>query len=186
MTRRGAWEPLLAVLSLLILGGAVTWYVLAELLPPKAPIPGYTGQPFHALAANMPKIANFEAFYTNADNPFVPWQERAKQAAKELQPKTVVLRPRQPAKIDPIPTPVVKYPPKAAGGGDAPLVYGFQVRKDQPSAAIVQIPGESKPRTMLPGDKVGRWTFVSIEAGNIANFTDQTGRTYAVVIGGKK
>ena len=186
MTRRGAWEPLVAVVALLILGGVVTWYMLEELLPPTAPVPGTSGPPFHALAANMPEIPRFEDFYSNNDNPFVPWRAREAEVKRLEQPKTVVIKPRPPAVFKPIEPPKLVLPPKKAGGGDAPKVFGFQVRKDLPSAAIVQLPGEARPRTMLPGDKVGRWTFVRIEAGNIAHFTDETGRAYAVVIGGVK
>ena len=36
MTRRGAWEPITAGVALLVLGGVVAWYALAELAPTAA------------------------------------------------------------------------------------------------------------------------------------------------------
>ena len=139
--RRGAWEPIAAMIGFLVLAAAVAWYVLEELDPPRAPVPGMTGAPFQALAANMPELGKFEDFYINNDNPFVPWRVREAEAKRLSEPKTIALKPKPPAQIKPIEPPKMNLPAKAAGGGDAPRVLGFQNRKDQPSLVVVQIPG---------------------------------------------
>lgn len=182
--RAGSWEPLLATVCLAVLAAAAYWYITAELLPPKAVVPKWAGAPFQPLSARLPEIAGWDDFYVNNDNPFVPWREREAEAQRLKDPKPVVIKARPPAVIKPVDPPKISYPTRPAGGGDAPRVLGFQDRHGEVAAAIVQMPGETRARMMKPGETVGRWTFVGIEAGNIANFTDGDGRPYAVVIGG--
>jgi hypothetical protein len=185
MSRRGAWEPVAAIVGLLVLAAVGVWWWFEVLEPPRAPVPGYKGQPFAALSAAMPEIAQFEGFYINDDNPFVPWREREAEARKLKEPKNVVVvqKPRPPAKIEITEPPKLILPAKAAGGGDAPKVLGFHRTHEGTVKVIAQLPGETKPHTMAPGEKAGRWQFVEIEAGNIAVFKDETERVYRLVIG---
>lgn len=183
--RTGSWEPLLAGGCLLVAAAAVAWYLTAELLPPKPVVPKWSGAPFQALSARLPEIAAWDAFYVNDDNPFVPWREREVEAQRLKEPKPVAIKPRPPAVIKPVEPPKRTLPARAAGGGDAPRVLGFQGRGDA-AAAIVRLAGETSSRVMRPGETAGRWTFVGIEAGNIAHFKDADGRGYAIVIGGGK
>jgi hypothetical protein len=134
--------------------------------------------------AHAAEIAGWEAFYVNDDNPFVPWREREVEAKRLKDPPKVVIKPLPPAVIKPIDPPKLSLPARPAGGGDAPRVLGFQTRGGAAVSAVVQMPGETRAQMMKPGESIGRWTFVGIEAGNIANFTDGDGRKYAIVIGG--
>jgi hypothetical protein len=185
MSRRGAWEPVAAIVGLLVLAAVGVWWWFEVLEPPRAPVPGYKGQPFAALSAAMPEIAQFEGFYINDDNPFVPWREREAEKKRMQQPAAVVVKARPPAKIEPITPPVLKLPPKSGGGGDAPKVVGFTRRPDGSVDVLVNLPGENRPRLMKPGEKAGRWTFAAIEDGNVVLFADETGRQYRLVIGGR-
>lgn len=184
--RRGGfpWPILGAVLAALVLAAVAAWYLFSELVPPRAVVPGWAGAPFQPLSARLPEIAGWESFYVNDDNPFLPWREREVEAKRLKDPPRVVVKAAPPAVIKPIDPPKLTLPARPAGGGDAPRVLGFQGPSGKAAAAIVQMPGESQARLMKPGETLGRWTFVGIEAGNVANFKDGDGRPYAVVIGG--
>lgn len=183
--RGGVWEPVAALLAGTVLAGVGAWWWLTVLEPPRAPVPGHRGAAFQPLSATMPPIGQFTAFYINDDNPFVPWREREAEKKRMQQPAAVVVKARPPAKIEPITPPVLKLPPKSGGGGDAPKVVGFTRRPDGSVDVLVNLPGENRPRLMKPGEKAGRWTFTAIEDGNIVLFTDETGRQYRLVIGGR-
>lgn len=183
--RRGAWEPVAALFAGMILVGVAAWWWLTVLEPPRAPTPGYQGGTFQPLSAAMPPIGGFDGFYVNDDNPFVPWREREAEKKRMQAPQTVVVKARPPAKIEAITPPVLKLPPKSGGGGDAPKVVGFTKRADGVSDVLFTLPGETRPRLMKPGERVGRWTFTAIEDGNVALFSDEVGRQYRLVIGGR-
>jgi hypothetical protein len=182
MTRL-AWEPFAAVAGGLALTAVSAWWLLGELAPPRAPIPGHQGEAFVALSAQMPQIRGFEDFNVNPDNPFVPWRQREVEKRALTRPTTVVVKPRPPAKIEVTQPPKLELPKARSGGGDAPRVIGFQRADDRPVAVLVNLPGETRPRSMLPGEKAGRWTFAGIEDGGIALFRDETGREYRLVVG---
>lgn len=187
MSRRGqgrAWQPLAALVAIILLAGVAAWYATASADPPRAVVPGWSGPDFEALSATVPEIAGWDAFYVNDDNPFVPWREREVEAKRLKDPPKVVIKPLPPAVIKPIDPPKMSLPARPPGGGDAPRVLGFQTKGGAAVSAVVQMPGEVRAQMMKPGETVGRWTFVGIEAGNIANFTDSDGRKYAIVIGG--
>ncbi len=183
--RGGLWAPVSAVLAILVLVAVCAWWWLTVLEPPRAPVPGYRGAPFEPLSAAMPPIGDFDVFYINDDNPFVPWREREAEKKRLQQPQTVVVKARPPAKIEPIKTPELKLPQPRTGGGDAPRVVGFTRRPDGTVDVLFTLPGETHPRLVQPGERVGRWTFNTIEDGNVALFTDETGRKYRLVIGGR-
>lgn len=185
--RRGAWEPVSAVVAIALLGGVGAWWWLTVLEPPRAPVPGYRGAPFILLSAEMPKIRDFPEFNVNNDNPFVPWREREVEKRRLQQPTaTVIVKPRPPPVIEVTTAPILKLPKIQPGGGDAPRVAGFSRKSDGVSAALVDLPGEAGPRLMQPGEQAGRWTFIGVEDGNVALFRDETGREYRLVIGGSR
>lgn len=179
------WEPFAALGAGCLLTGVAVWWGLTVLEPPRAPVPGHRGADFQPLSATMPPIGQFTAFYVNDDNPFVPWREREAEKKRLQQPPTVVIKPRPPAKIEPITPPALKLPPKSGGGGDAPKVVGFTRRPDGSVEVLANLPGENRPRLMKPGEKAGRWTFAAVEDGNVVLFADETGRQYRLVIGGR-
>lgn len=183
MSRGLAWQPAIALAAMLLLGGAIAWTVLAELPEVPSPIPGHTGKPFEPLSAAMPEIARFEAFSVNNDNPFVPWRERALEAKRLSEPKTVVLKPRPPPVIKPVEKPKLVLPTKTAPKASSPVVQGITRRSDGTTAVVVAIPGEGRSRVMKPGETASGWTLVSVESSSIAVFTDASGRTYRLVVG---
>jgi hypothetical protein len=183
--RGGILEPAAALVAGAVLLGVCAWWWLTVLEPPRAPMPGHRGAEFQPLSATMPPIGQFTTFYVNDDNPFVPWREREAEKKRMAQPAAVVVQPRPPAKLETITPPVLKLPPKAKGGGDAPKVVGFTSLPDGSVEALVNLPGESRPKRMKPGEQVGRWTFLAIEGGNVALFADESGRQYRQVIGGR-
>lgn len=186
MSARPAWEPLSAALGLLLLGGTVAWYILDVQTPPRAPVPGHRGAPFAALSAEMPQIAEFKQFYVNDDNPFVPWREREIETRRMQQPQTVVIKARPQVIIKPVPQPKLDYPKAAPGGGDLPKVVGFMHGSEGGEPAVLaNLPGDPRTRRLKAGETVGRWTFVAIDAGNVAVFRDAAGREYRLVIGGR-
>jgi hypothetical protein len=183
--KRIAWEPVAAGFCALGLGAALTWYWLIEFESPRAPVPGHSGSEFQALSAAMPPIGPFTDFYVNDDNPFVPYKERQAEKIRLRAPPATVIKARPEVTVKPITPPVLKLPPKAKGGGDAPKVVGFTSLPDGSVEALVNLPGESRPKRMKPGEQVGRWTFLAIEGGNVALFADESGRQYRQVIGGR-
>ncbi len=183
--RRGVWEPVAALIAFLALVGVAAWWWLTVLETPRAIIPGHQGVAFQPLSAAMPPIGAFDGFYINDDNPFVPWREREAEKKRLQQPATVVVKARPPAKIETITPPELKLPPSKSGGGDAPKVVGFTRRPDGTVDVLFNLPGETRPRLMKPGERVGRWTFTAIADGNVALFSDETGRAYRLVIGAK-
>jgi hypothetical protein len=183
--RRGVWEPVAAVAACLALAGVAAWWWLTMLEPPRAPVPGHQGAAFQPLSAAMPPIGAFDGFYVNDDNPFVSWREREVEKKRMQQPPTVVVKAKPPAKIEAITPPELKLPRKSGGGGDAPKVVGFTRRPDGTVDVLFNLPGETRPRLMKPGEQVGRWTFSAIEDGNVALFADEAGRKYRLVIGAR-
>jgi len=184
--RKGVWEPIVAVVALLALVGVGTWWYLTVLEPPRAPVPGYKGAPFMPLSASMPPIGDFKTFYVNNDNPFVSWREREIEKKRLQQPTGVVIRPpRTETIIRTVEAPKLVMPPAKSGGGDAPKVVGFNRKADGAVVVLVNLPGESRAHLMKPGEQAGRWTLTAVEDGNVAIFTDETGRVYRLVIGSR-
>lgn len=185
--RRGVWEPVAALTGALVLGGVGAWWWLTVLEPPRAPVPGHRGAPFEPISAVMPQIREFKEFNVNNDNPFVSWRERLAEKERIEQPTRVVVKPpRPPPKIEVTQPPVLNLPKVKQGGGDAPKVGGFSRKPDGVFMVQVSLPGEGRSRLMSPGEKAGRWTFITVEDGNIALFKDETGREFRLVIGGAR
>lgn len=185
MSRGGFWEPIAALLGALVLAVVTAWWWLAVLEPPRAPVPGHRGAAFEPISAAMPQIREYREFNVNNDNPFVPWREREVERKRLQQPSgpTVVQPPRPPPKIEVTKPPELVLPRARQGGGDAPRVGGFTRRPDGGYTVQVTLPGETRALLMSPGEKAGRWTFVTVEDGNVALFKDEGGREFRLVIG---
>jgi hypothetical protein len=127
-------------------------------------------------------MAAWDAIDVNGDNPFVPWRDRA--IKPETDPSGAKPPGPEPAKGPPPgPPPTRRLPIQTPGGGDFPHALGFLDHDGQVGAFMIQLPGESGIRSMRPGETYGRWTFLGIEAGNVARFKDRDGRVYTSLIG---
>lgn len=181
-SRVGSWEPVMAISAAVFLVGVVSWYVSGDLIPMPAVTPGCSDGSMKTLNARLPVNIGWDKYYTNDENPFVPWTERA-SAAKDGR-KPTPLEPKAQPEPKPEPNPPKRLlPTRLPGGGEAPRILGFQERPGEQVSANVLMPGETRTRLMKPGEGVGDWTFVGIAVGNIANFRDRDGRIYALVVG---
>ncbi len=182
------WEPWSALGSAAVLIGIVIWQYLSHHQAMKPIQPGCNEPDLVELAAVLPPLRPYLEFYTNEENPFVPYSERVpEKIRREQPPDKPTFKPAAKA-VPPtvIPTPKLVLPTKSVGGGDAPKVIGIMGQAGEKASAYVQLPGERGPRWMMIGDTVGTWTLLAIEAGNVATFADPTGRKYTIINGAGK
>lgn len=170
----------LAVLAALVLAACIAWSMLASPPPIVVPDAGRPGGQLALAALQSPAIGGFEQYDVNADNPFVPWQERVHPSGG---PPAVPgwLPPHPPPEVPKPAAPPLQLPSAQPGGGDAPRVIGFVRGGDLAAGLQVALPGRPAGR-MLIGERAGRWTLQSIEASSIAVFADETGRRYRLLI----
>ncbi len=173
-------ELLIAVLAALVLAACIAWSMLASPAPIVAPGAGRAAGQLAIAALQSPAIGGFEQYDVNADNPFVPWQERVAPSGNPAG-GTVWLPPHPPAGMPKPAAPPLQLPPVQPGGGDAPRVIGFVRGGDLAAGLQVVLPGRPAGR-MLVGERAGRWTLQGIEASSIAVFADETGRRYRLLI----
>lgn len=173
-------EVLIAVLAALVLAVCIAWSLLASPAPIVAPGAGRAGGQLAIAALRSPALGGFEQYDVNADNPFVPWQERVVAPGKPVG-GTGWLPPHPPTHVPTPVAPPLLLPSAQPGGGDAPRVIGFVRGGDLAAGLQVALPGRPAGR-MLVGERVGRWTLQGIEASSIAVFADETGRSYRLLI----
>ncbi len=173
-------EPLIAALAALILVACIVWLMLASPAPIVVPGAGRSGGPLAIAALQSPALGGFEQYDVNADNPFVPWQDRMPSSGKPAGGSIWLPPHPEPGVPKPVPQPL-QLPPAVPGGGDAPRVIGFVRGGDLAAGLQVVLPGRPAGR-MLVGERVGRWTLQSIEASSIAVFADESGRRYRLLI----
>ncbi len=177
-------QALSAFLALLALAGALLWYALSGVEPHPFGEPRYKGDPVVVITADTPPIGDFIGdFYVNEQNPFVPYNLRVDEMGHGKGPKGP-WKPTTPVQITP-PKPMV-WPKAVAGGPDVPTVHGLVIgtgADTQQPMVMASTPGSSdEPSRLSPGDRIGRWTLKSIDAGNIARFADDAGHEFPVVI----
>lgn len=173
-------EPLIAVAAALILAASIAWSMLASPAPIVAPGAGRPGGHLAIAALQSPALGGFEQYEVNADNPFVPWQERVPPSGTPAG-GSGWLPPHPPPQVPKPVAPPLQLPSAQPGGGDAPRVIGFVRGGDLAAGLQVGLPGRPAGR-MLVGERVGRWTLQGIEASSIAVFADETGRHYRLLI----
>lgn len=176
MTREG----LSAVLAALVLAACIAWSMFASPAPIVAPGAGRPGGQLAIAALRSPALGGFEQYDVNADNPFVPWQERVSAPGKTAG-GAGWLPPHPPPGLPQPVAPPLQLPAAQSGGGDAPRVIGFVRGGDLAAGLQVVLPGRPAGR-MLVGERIGRWTLRGIEASSIAVFADETGRSYRLLI----
>lgn len=174
------WEHLAAstAAAAMIAACAAPWWIP----PADAPAAGPSAVVRLPAAAGlaMPGPVDWGEIVQIADNPFVPWRDRERQAAAEARGR---MPPPHPGP-DPGPHPAappLTLPRAGSGGGDAPVARGFN---SADGAVLADIPGTGR-RRLRPGQAAGGWTFLGIEAGNLALFADRDGRRHAIVIGSR-
>lgn len=173
-------EPFIAVLAALVLAACIAWSMLASPAPIVAPGAGRAGGQLAIAALQSPALGSFEQYDVNADNPFVPWQDRLPPPGRPVG-GSGWLPPHPPPHVPKPAAPPLQLPSAQPGGGDAPRVIGFVRGGDLAAGLQVVLPGRPTGR-MLVGERVGRWTLQSIEASSIAVFADETGRRYRLLI----
>lgn len=159
-------------------------------------MPTWKGADIVSMKADVPKIGNFEVFYINDENPFVPLAARREEATRREnlrnppkytpppppQPPIKIQPPRQPVVVVETEKPKLVLPKLTPTPANAPLVYGL-VAVDGAEALIVRMPSGKDSIRMTPGDKSEGWTLVSIDNGNLATFTDPNGEEQRFSIG---
>lgn len=173
-------EPFIAILSALVLAACIAWSMLASPAPIVAPGAGRPGGQLAIAALQAPAIGGFEQYDVNADNPFVPYEERTGQSQAPVAVQGWLPPHPEPDLPKPV-APPLQLPSAQPGGGDAPRVIGFVRGGDLAAGLQVVLPGRPAGR-MLVGERVGRWTLQGIEASSIALFADETGRSYRLLI----
>ncbi len=185
-----------AVLALLLLLASAAWLLLSN--PPVADpgVPTYSGGPLRRLEASAPRVGNFDVFYVNHENPFIPYNLRVAERGtftprpvRPVQPPTPSVT--KPNSIQPTRPPVVvlepvrkplALPKLGQTGPNAPVCIGL-VAVNGHECLTVRMPGDSAGQTIDVGTKVGGWTLLGIEGGNLARFRDPEGADQVYPIG---
>ncbi|HEX3132543.1 MAG TPA: hypothetical protein VHX44_03050 [Planctomycetota bacterium] len=188
-------QPIAAGTAALLLVASIGWWLLSapQVIDPGQP--SWKGADIVRLTASVPQIDRFERFYVNDDNPFIPLQARLAENERRKQlregpgvvpkapPRPVaVLPPRAPVKVVEPEQPKLVLPKLSPTPANAPIVFGL-VAVDNQEALTVRMPGAKDSIRLLPGEKVDGWTLLSIDNGNLANFTDPQGSEHQFVIG---
>ncbi len=186
------FQPLAAGTAAALLVASMAWWALSspELVDPGQPT--WKGADIVRLKATVPEIADFREFYVNDDNPFVPFSARGPEKER-LNPnrRNDPTPPRPDKKMTPLKPPVevverekpvLVLPKLTATPITSPQTYGLVVVDGQ-EAVIVRMPGAAQSVTMKTGEKVGGWTLVSVDNGNLATFLDPLGVEQRFAIG---
>ena len=189
-------QPLAAGAAALLLVASMAWWLLSAPEPVDPGQPTWKGEDIVRLKAAMPKIADLNHFYVNHDNPFVPHNLRV--AERDIYnpnrprggqtppppPQQVVrvLPPRDPVKVVEPTKPLLVLPKLTRPPINAPIAYGLLV-KDGQELVIVRMPDAKESMNLKPGDKIGGWTLISIDSGNLATFLDPQGIEHRFAIG---
>lgn len=186
-------QPFAAGLSALLLIAAMGWWAFSapQVVDPGQPT--WKGADIVRLKAAVPEIAQFEHFYVNHDNPFVPhhlraaerdrWNPDKRRIAAQPPPRPVAIPPpKAPVVVVEPPKPQLVLPKLDTPGANAPVVYGMLLSDGQ-EMVIVRMPGANDAVNLKPGDKLAGWTLVSIDSGNLTTFLDPHGLEQRFAIG---
>lgn len=185
-----------AAIAVLLLLAIATWLLLSDPQIADPGVPRFSGGPLRRLEATSPHVGNFELFYVNHENPFIPYNLRvAERGAIDPRPVRPVQTPVQtPVKPNTFPPPrpavVVQEPvrkplalPKLGlTGPNAPICIGL-VAVNGREGLTVRMPGDSVGQSIEVGAVVGGWTLLGIEGGNLARFKDPEGAVQIYPIG---
>jgi hypothetical protein len=188
-------QRIAAIVAAVLLLLSLVWWALSDPEVASPGTPRFTGGPLSRLEATQPRIAPFEHFYVNDDNPFVPFKQREDERIARRPrgvARTTVTPPPPPATIPPPrpPIQVLAPPPRAAlvlpkltvAGPTAPICVGL-VNVDGKEALMARMPGAEAATPMAVGEEVGGWKLIAIENGNQARFTDAAGTEHVYPIG---
>lgn len=186
-----------AAIAVLLLLASAAWLLLSSPQVADPGVPTYSGGELRRLEASTPHIGNFELFYVNHENPFIPFNLRAEESIA-LGPRPVrpvrptppvvatkpnpILPPRQPVVVqEPVRKPLA-LPKLPQTGANAPVCIGL-VSVNGHEGLIVRMPGDSVGQTIDVGAKVAGWTLLGIDGGNLARFRDPDGAVQVYPIG---
>lgn len=186
-----------AAIAVLLLLASAAWLLLSSPQVADPGVPTFSGGELRRLEASTPYIGNFEVFYVNHENPFIPYDLRvAERIGYDPRPVRPVrpIPPTVTTKPNPIQPPrppvVVQEPvrkplalPKLGQTGpNAPVCIGL-VSVNGHEGLIVRMPGDSVGQTIEVGAKVAGWTLLGIDGGNLARFRDPDGAVQVYPIG---
>lgn len=186
-----------AALAVILLVASAVWLLLSNPQVADPGVPRFSGGPLRRLEAAAPHVGNFELFYVNHENPFIPFNLRALEK--------IVYEPRPMRPVRPVPSVVSSNPnpipptrppavvmepvrkplalPKLGQTGpNAPVCIGL-VAVNGRESLTVRMPGDSVGQTIDVGAKLGGWTLLGIEGGNLARFRDPEGAVQVYPIG---
>ncbi len=194
MATRANVQAMTAGAALLLMAGAVTWWLLDEQVVVPLGIPTYSGDPVEVKTAVVPAIGDFESeFNVNAFNPFIPKQQRDIEAV-EIKNKKNGKKPVDPIspklpKIEEVPIPKLNFPALAPRRKNAPECIGI-ISSEHGDMLIAHMPGavETTPIEVgkslsETGDSTRQWTLIALEQGNVARFRDPAGVEQLFAIG---
>jgi hypothetical protein len=182
-----------AALAMLLLLASAAWLLLSDPQIADPGVPKFTGPPLQRLEASAPVVGNFELFYVNHENPFIPYDQRVRERVV-YDPRPRTPRPIQPVARNPIPPvhqpaivhePVRKplaLPRLGQTGPNAPVCIGL-VAVNGHESLTVRMPGDAVAQTIDVGAQFGGWTLLGIEGGNLARFRDPQGAEQVYPIG---
>ena len=185
-----------AVLALLLLLASVAWLLISNPQVADPGVPTFSGGPLRRLEAAAPHVGNFELFYVNHENPFIPYGLRVKERivydprpVRPIPPTVVATNKpnpfpptRQPVIVnEPVRKPLA-LPKLGQTGPNAPVCIGL-VAVNGHESLIVRMPGDSVGQSINVGDKIGGWTLLGIDGGNLARFKDPEGAQQVYPIG---
>lgn len=182
-----------AVLAVLLLLASAAWLLLSDPQVADPGVPTFSGGPLRRLEATAPHIGNFELFYVNHENPFIPYnlrvRERTAQDPRPVRPPPVPAtrpNPIPPPRPPPIVLEPVRKPPAlpklGQTGPNAPVCIGL-VAVNGRESLTARMPGDTAAQTIDVGARVGGWTLLGIEGRNLARFRDPEGAEHVYPIG---
>jgi hypothetical protein len=176
-------QPIAALVAGSLLLASVAWWAFSA---PQIDDPGrptWDGANINSLVASVPKIDHFKHFYTNDDNPFVPFNLRGpERAARDPKPQKLskpppvitINKPRPPVTVVEQPREPLVLPKVSPMTAEAPIVFGF-VASSNDQTLLVRMPGSEESIRLAPGNQINQWTLVAIESSSIAIFLDPRG-----------
>jgi hypothetical protein len=157
--------PLVAALAL---AAAILRLLTAGGEPPQLDPPGWDGRAVQAVSVELPPIRDFEHYYPNDKNPFVPYSVRQREEQALKRPEARAQVPFEPFTIPDQQPRVIEKPafvaPRPATGVAVPVVVGL-VRLGSRSRVSLALDDTMYP--LQVGESAAGWTLIGVERGQV-------------------